>query len=79
MTRACTVLHCSCVSSGVAGDTSLTPQLTDMAYVEISFADLKFYERLGGGATGTVYRGLWVSKDKIVALKKLNILEKEVS
>ena len=50
-----------------------------MPFVEIAFSDLEFFERLGGGATGTVYRARWISKDSIVAVKKLNILEKEVS
>uniref|UniRef100_A0A1X7VP51 Protein kinase domain-containing protein n=1 Tax=Amphimedon queenslandica TaxID=400682 RepID=A0A1X7VP51_AMPQE len=48
-----------------------------MAFVEISFLDLEFYEKLGGGAAGSVYRAKWKSKDKIVAVKKLLELEKE--
>lgn len=50
-----------------------------MAFVEIQFTDLEFYEKLGGGAAGSVYRAKWKSKDKIVAVKKLLELEKEVS
>ncbi len=49
-----------------------------MSHLEIEFQDLEFYETLGRGAAGSVYRGLWRSKEKIVALKKLNLLEKEV-
>ena len=49
-----------------------------MAFVEIDFSDLEFYEKLGGGASGSVYRAKWKSKDKIVAVKKLLILEREV-
>jgi hypothetical protein len=48
-----------------------------MAYVEVEFSDLEFYEKLGGGAAGSVYRGKW--KKKIVAIKKLLVLETEVS
>ena len=51
-----------------------------MPFVEIAFSDLEFFERLGGGATGTVYRAKWISKDRIVAVKKMTqILEKEVN
>ena len=49
-----------------------------MPFVEIDFSDLTFYERIAGGAAGTVYRGLWKSTEKIVAIKKLLVLEKEV-
>lgn len=49
-----------------------------MPFVEIDFSDLEFYERLGEGSAGSVYRALWTSKQKIVAVKKLLILEKEV-
>ena len=49
-----------------------------MPFVEIDFADLEFHERLGSGAAGTVYSGRWKSKEKIVAIKKLLIIEREV-
>ena len=49
-----------------------------MPFVEIVFSDLEFFERLGEGAAGSVYRGKWKSKDTIVAIKKLLVLEKEV-
>ena len=49
-----------------------------MSFLEIDFQDLEFYETLGRGAAGSVYKGLWRSKEKIVALKKLNLLENEV-
>lgn len=50
-----------------------------MAFVKIDFGDLEFHERAGSGATGSVYRALWKSRQKIVAVKKLlNSLESEV-
>lgn len=47
-------------------------------FVEIDFGDLDFLERLGSGSSGTVYKGVWKSQDKTVAIKKLLIVEKEV-
>ena len=49
-----------------------------MPFVEIEFSDLEFYERLGSGSAGTVYRALWKMQEKIVAVKKLLQMEKEV-
>ena len=50
-----------------------------MAFVKIDFSDLEFHERAGSGATGSVYRAVWKSRQKIVAVKKLlNSLESEV-
>ncbi|XP_005113408.1 mitogen-activated protein kinase kinase kinase 20, partial [Aplysia californica] len=45
--------------------------------VEISFDDLVFYERCGGGTFGSVYRALWRSTNLVVAVKRLLVLEKE--
>ena len=50
-----------------------------MPFLEIEFAELEFYERLGGGSAGTVYRALWKAQEKIVAVKKLLQMEKEVA
>ncbi|CAL1548580.1 unnamed protein product, partial [Lymnaea stagnalis] len=47
------------------------------ALLEISFDDLCFYERCGGGTFGSVYRALWRSQNMIVAVKRLLVLEKE--
>ncbi|GIY88376.1 mitogen-activated protein kinase kinase kinase 20 [Caerostris darwini] len=46
-------------------------------FVEVDFNDIEFYERCGGGAFGCVYRALWKSQNKIIAVKKLLVLEKE--
>jgi sterile alpha motif and leucine zipper-containing kinase AZK len=40
-------------------------------YIEINEDDLTFYESCGRGSYGSVYRGLWKSRNKIVAIKKL--------
>ena len=50
-----------------------------MPFVEIDFTDLEFFESLGSGSAGSVYRAFWKSREKIVAVKKLLIIEKEVS
>ena len=41
-----------------------------MATVEISVEDLDFFEYVGGGSFGSVYRGFWKSHEQIVAIKK---------
>lgn len=49
-----------------------------MPYVEVEFSDLEFHETLGRGSAGSVYRAIWISTEKEVAVKKLNLLESEV-
>ncbi len=46
---------------------------------EIAKCDLQFFEELSSGGQGTVYRAKWKSRKKIVAVKTLLVLEKEVS
>ena len=48
------------------------------SYVQISFDDLQFYECIGWGSFGSVYRALWISKGEDVAVKKVLHLDKEV-
>lgn len=46
----------------------------------IDYRDLEFMNQLGEGGFGTVYRGRWKSRDKVVAIKRLNIIdEREVN
>lgn len=48
------------------------------SFVQIKHEDLLFYENCGGGSFGSVYRALWLSQDKEVAVKKLLKIDKEV-
>lgn len=48
------------------------------SFVQIKHEDLLFYENCGGGSFGSVYRALWISRDKEVAVKKLLKIDKEV-
>lgn len=50
-----------------------------ISFCEIALDDLEFYERCGGGSFGSVYRAKWKSENVIVAVKKLLVLDKEVS
>ncbi|KAJ4937278.1 hypothetical protein JOQ06_001857 [Pogonophryne albipinna] len=45
--------------------------------MNIKHEDLLFYENCGGGSFGSVYRALWISQDKEVAVKKLLKIDKE--
>ncbi|XP_051943541.1 protein kinase Npk [Hippocampus zosterae] len=47
------------------------------SFVQIKHEDLLYYENCGGGSFGSVYRALWISKDKEVAVKKLLKIDKE--
>ncbi|XP_028328464.1 mitogen-activated protein kinase kinase kinase 20-like [Gouania willdenowi] len=47
------------------------------SFVQIRHDDLLFYENCGGGSFGSVYRALWISKNKEVAVKKLLKIDKE--
>lgn len=48
------------------------------SFVQIKHEDLLFYENCGGGTFGSVYRALWISQNKEVAVKKLLKIDKEV-
>ncbi|XP_049603718.1 protein kinase Npk [Syngnathus scovelli] len=47
------------------------------SFVQIKHEDLLYYENCGGGSFGSVYRALWISQDKEVAVKKLLKIDKE--
>uniref|UniRef100_A0A8C6TCJ7 Protein kinase domain-containing protein n=1 Tax=Neogobius melanostomus TaxID=47308 RepID=A0A8C6TCJ7_9GOBI len=47
------------------------------SFVQIKHEDLLFYENCGGGSFGSVYRALWISQNKEVAVKKLLKIDKE--
>uniref|UniRef100_A0A8C6TVK1 Sterile alpha motif and leucine zipper containing kinase AZK n=1 Tax=Neogobius melanostomus TaxID=47308 RepID=A0A8C6TVK1_9GOBI len=47
------------------------------SFVQIQFDDILFYENCGGGSFGSVYRAMWISQDKEVAVKKLLKIESE--
>ncbi|XP_053739699.1 protein kinase Npk [Synchiropus splendidus] len=47
------------------------------SFVQIKHEDLLYYENCGGGSFGSVYRALWISQDKEVAVKKLLRIDKE--
>ena len=55
--------------------------LQKFSLTDIEFSDLNITEMVGSGGFGTVYKGRWISKNKIVAIKKVMTLleEREVS
>jgi len=66
------------VSSLKAGITA-RPEPGQLTRVE-HYSDLEFMEKVGGGGYGTVSKGRWISRDKIVAIKTLIVFdEREVN
>lgn len=57
----------------------IIPTDTSGVLPEIEYDSLEFYERLSAGTYGTVYRAKWKVTDQIVAVKRLLVLEKEVT
>ena len=43
--------------------------VAEISLRNIEFSDLEFMEKLGSGGSGTVSKGRWISKNKIVAIK----------
>ena len=46
---------------------------------KIVYSDLKFLEVVGKGGFGIVWRGEWMPGKKVVAIKKMDKFEREVS
>ena len=51
---------------------------TDPQLSKIELADLEFMDNVGAGSFGKVWKGRWKSKNKIVAIKKVMELEKQL-
>lgn len=49
-----------------------------MVFAELHYEDFEFFEKLGSGSFGSVYRARWKSQNKVVAIKKLLALGEEV-
>ena len=53
--------------------------LSSLGLLNIEYSDLEFKEKVGSGGFGTVSKGRWISKNKIVAIKMLmDVEEREV-
>ena len=53
--------------------------LSSLGLLNIEYSDLEFKEKVGSGGFGTVSKGRWISKNKIVAIKVMVELEKRES
>jgi len=51
---------------------------TEPQLCKIDLADLEFMEAIGVGGFGEVWKGQWKSTNKIVAIKKVTELEKQL-
>jgi len=53
--------------------------LSSLGLLNIEYSDLEFKEKVGSGGFGTVSKGRWIPKNKIVAIKMLmDVEEREV-
>jgi len=59
-----------CVSD-IAGS-----NLSKLGLFDIEYSDLEIMDKVGSGGSGTVSKGRWISKNKIVAIKVMVELEK---
>ncbi|XP_047137188.1 mitogen-activated protein kinase kinase kinase 20 isoform X1 [Hydra vulgaris] len=48
-----------------------------MLFTQLQIEDFEFFEKLGSGSFGSVYRARWISQNKEVAIKKVLSLDKE--
>ena len=54
--------------------------LSSLVLVNIEYSDLEIKQKVGSGGFGTVSKGRWISKNKIVAIKVLmDFKEREVN
>jgi len=49
--------------------------LSKLSLVDIEYSDLEIMEKVGSGGYGTVSKGRWISKNKVVAIKTMVELE----
>ena len=58
----------------------ITTEVSYTLATGIIYSELKFYEEIGKGGFGTVWKGEWMPGEKVVAIKKVQtIVEREVS
>ena len=49
--------------------------MSNFSLVDIEYSDLEIMEKVGSGGFGTVSKGRWISKNKVVAIKTMVELE----
>ena len=75
----CTNLIPDCSVSSLKPGITARPEPGQLTQVE-HYYDLEFMEKVGGGGYGMVWKGRWISRDKIVAIKTLIVFdEREVN
>lgn len=53
-------------------------QFVMSAFCEVQFSDLELHEKCGAGTSGCVYRAIWKSQKRTVAVKKVLAFNTEV-
>ena len=61
---------------GTGEDNGETERAVEKLKLPIKFSDLEFTELVGRGGFGEVWKGKWKSRERTVAIKKCNDLEK---
>ena len=49
--------------------------MSKLSLVDIEYSDLEIMEKVGSGRFGSVSKGRWISRNKIVAIKTMTELE----